>query len=699
MANRRAVVDRSDLVIKPGGGVVLGPEAALPVAAFGDSLMWGQGLRRQDRFSILFTRGLARQTGQTSQLVFDKSRSGAKIDGTSTERQRFIDTYPALVSGTQAKKTFLESGDESAASALYGEVPSTFPSVRGQVRMLADTLGAQIAVALLDGGVNDVGIEEIVDPRAGSGEFISRFDGEIKTVAYDDVFDLIARVRRKCPKAVIMYFGFFEALSYDSDTEKIRAFMKREFDNDAAWWFNKHVFQAVNVNALIAEAIVRTVWFQSRWQYWTSKAVDDANHDEKLRGPGVVFVPSGFGDDNAVFASNPWLWDDPTDPTADDARNKRVTKIPRVRQLADMENLRGKLLSTSVFSDSTLSAAGKLLRAVDGPAPLRTALRRFASGNRDVVGDLFVALSSEIGRVRHALIASLSHPNRAGASSYANRALSRHRQLLNLQARARKEASQRPGAVPAGGETLDQLLTRCKLRSTGPVVADLSRLNVDSIRLRITTAQDSSDHFIPNVWLVVTTRDKAGTTTPHKFMVNFKYRNIPLPVSNTVGVGKFYPHFEPGTTHRFTIATPGGIQLDEVVGTALLIGADPFAGKGKTGYGTKWIPETVQLEVNGVAVQDLSVRGITFRPGNHLDLQWPAPQPAFDPPKLKEVALKSVKALGLKPPKPSVIVASPKGRGTRVRAAGVRHAAGAGRNVRDTTHGRKRTRGRAGGGR
>src|SRR6266516_1267673 len=43
----------------PQGVVVaVAPAGSLQVAAFGDSLMWGQGNRRQERFSALFTGGL-----------------------------------------------------------------------------------------------------------------------------------------------------------------------------------------------------------------------------------------------------------------------------------------------------------------------------------------------------------------------------------------------------------------------------------------------------------------------------------------------------------------------------------------------------------------------------------------------------------------------------------------------------------------
>lgn len=48
----------------------------------------------------------------------------------------------------------------------------------------------------------------------------------------------MTRARHKCPNAVIFYFGFYSGVSYDSDTSKLRAFMKHEFNDDFKWWFS-----------------------------------------------------------------------------------------------------------------------------------------------------------------------------------------------------------------------------------------------------------------------------------------------------------------------------------------------------------------------------------------------------------------------------------------------------------------------------
>ena len=127
-----------------------GTRAATQVAAFGDSLMWGQGLNRKDRFTELITALLpAISGGQPAVVAADASRSGAQIrargdQGTTTslsggrvrdhrsQRSKFVDTFPALFAGERERTAFLDGTDERPATRLYGENPAPFPTVLGQ---------------------------------------------------------------------------------------------------------------------------------------------------------------------------------------------------------------------------------------------------------------------------------------------------------------------------------------------------------------------------------------------------------------------------------------------------------------------------------------------------------------------------------------------------------------------------------------
>ena len=229
---------------EPGGQILdVGP--AVRVACFGDSLMWGQGLNHDEKFKTWVTRfGLRNELNAVAGIVYDRSRAGAKIIGSIKGRQEFVDTYPELFpngAGLDAFKANDKAADgvgrnESPATALYGEIPSTYPTVGAQVDLLSPTNGKTIDYALVTGGINDIGPEDIINPQIHDGTYIENYDKAIFDIGYTQVLALLQRVRAKCPKAVIFYFGFYPGLSYDSTTSKIRDYFEYENNDDFKWW-------------------------------------------------------------------------------------------------------------------------------------------------------------------------------------------------------------------------------------------------------------------------------------------------------------------------------------------------------------------------------------------------------------------------------------------------------------------------------
>jgi hypothetical protein len=609
------------------------------VAAFGDSLMWGQGLRRSDRFSELITRELAKRQAKTAKLVFDDSRSGAKIRASQPEYVDFVDTNPSLFAAGTAIRVDVQ------ARELYGEVPSTFPQISVQLNLMSAAEGRKVDLVLLDGGVNDVEIEDIINPQVEPGRWIEHFDGHIRVVGHDDVLDLISLARRRCPNALILYFGYCAPVSYRSNVRQIRAFFRQEYGDEFKWWFNEHVIEVEDIDRLILEGMVRSLWFQGRWQYWTSKAVDDANHDETVRGPGVLYVPSGFTAENAAFTPTPFVWDDPFDPSSDDARDTRVKEIPRVKLLSELS----RFAATVGTNPSMAPGLASLLEPkMDGPTLLKKQLKQIAGGDLGLVGKARAGVVDEISRIHFALIASSFHPNADGAKQYSLSALNRIDDFDASKKRLQAELKR-----PAGtGETIEQLLTRCGLRGNGPLTEDLGRLNVDSIALEVITALDSGPNLAPDVFLIVSTKDAKGKQGSRSYRLNFKYTTTATP-SVALYLLKVYQQFEPGSIDRFTIdpllvadpaKSPGMLRLEEITGCSLLLGGDPFGairsrGAGAKRFSASWTPAQASLEINGVRVADVRISGLTLGPGDRVDLGWPAPQPTFVPPKLAQVRL------------------------------------------------------------
>ncbi|TBY81712.1 SGNH/GDSL hydrolase family protein [Rhizobium leguminosarum] len=629
---------RGPSVGAPQGNPAAPPEP-LRIAAFGDSLMWGQGLPRDRTFVRQIAAGLGKLHKRKAAIAVDRSRSGAQIMPRATnrtdQREQFLDRFPTLFTNRPQRARFRSGEDEGPATKLYGEIPAAFPTIRWQIRAVDDALGKKIDVVLLNGGANDIDFEDVISPREFPGEFIEQFDGLIRAISHDDVLDLIRRARSKCPRAIIMLFGYGAPISYGSRQSQIRKFFKYEYGNDFGWAINKLSQNAFkDIERLILEARIRSVWAQGRAQHWMRQAVSDANANAAIRGPGVLFIPAGFNSSNSAFGNTPFLHQEYEHPVSDPVQKERVRRCPRQ---AHLDKMRSAALAVAVSSPANTPASVlKALKALqdvidkEGPESLAKALAAYlkaASGrNRR---ELARTLNSEITRIHRAFIASFLHPNQAGANRFANNAVQRYSDHQNLVDDIEK--GQNLGAAPAapigGPESTEDLLERFNLRGAGALLDDIGHLDVDSLSLIVVTARTSDANLAPDVSLVVKRRPLAdGKPRDVEYRLNFPYdirQNLPIVV-----IRKFYPHFEPAQTNRFTIDTMNELRLEDIVGFELHMGVDPLANN-PLPHGTVWRPIRVNLEINGRPVFDRLFNNVQVGPMGNVDLGYPPAAPVL----------------------------------------------------------------------
>jgi hypothetical protein len=147
-------------------------------------------------------------------------------------------------------------------------------------------------------------------PAGFPGAFIEEFEGRIQDTAYGSLLELIGRTRNKCPNAIILVFGYYAPLSYRSSSGSMKDFFQHEYGDDFGWWVNEHVHEFTDVDRMVLEAKVRSLWAGGRAQHWMRRAVTHANRDDAVRGPGILFVPSGMTPENSLFAREPLLHGD-----------------------------------------------------------------------------------------------------------------------------------------------------------------------------------------------------------------------------------------------------------------------------------------------------------------------------------------------------------------------------------------------------
>ncbi|PBB41814.1 hypothetical protein CK222_21925 [Mesorhizobium sp. WSM3866] len=509
------------------------------------------------------------------------------------------------------------------AEKLYGEVPATFPTIAWQVETVKSDLGKKIDVALLTGGANDIGFDAVINPRDFPGQFLQRFEGEIASIAYAETLQSIARVRSKCPKAIIMLFGYFAPISYSSHVSKIRSFFKHELNDDFGWWINK-AFNFVDVEAAIREGKIRSVWAASRAQHWMRAAVTEANRNDALRGAGVLFVPSAIDRGSSAFANNPKVAADYKHPATDPAQADREKRCPRADLLKDMQKVWYAVARTTAGATSSFDNLLKDLKADGGPASLIAAMTRFKSnpGNTNTRAEIVGGLQSEIHRIQRALIASFLHPNASGAAGYASIATRRYQEHLSVVSKIKATRPQGPArAAIQPSQTLDVILRRFGLRGPGSLLADIGHLDIDAIFLTIVTARLSEAKLTPDISLMVETQKQNLPKKTREYVLNFPYY---FPDIQGVSlVRKIAPDFEPATTTLSSIDTLDQLRLEDITAVYLRVGQDPLAGKVAEPHGTTWRPRRVEVKFNGVPVIDVTLQDPFVGPGGTVQLNFP----------------------------------------------------------------------------
>ncbi len=274
------------------------------IAAVGDSVMWGQGLmpplnpshfEGQQKYFFKIVEWLQNEGKvQEFDMADFQAHSGAII-GTSGQK-----SSEAILSRDDAP-------NKEVYDLFYGEVPDAFPTVLRQLDKLKG--GDTIDLLIINGGPNDVGI-------LNSVEFSDVFKEGLRLI--DEVASvklpvLLKEARKKCPNALIIYTGYYPALSERSsairalDELNIFAPVLRFIALDE---FLGGLFLAFNHERLKKQGVS----FHQRMLARFREQIAKFNLNRDPSSPPILFCPSGFGLSNAMFAPNQMIFTIEDDP-------------------------------------------------------------------------------------------------------------------------------------------------------------------------------------------------------------------------------------------------------------------------------------------------------------------------------------------------------------------------------------------------
>ncbi|MEO8089652.1 MAG: SGNH/GDSL hydrolase family protein [Gemmatimonadales bacterium] len=184
----------------PGREVIGAAARPFNMLAFGDSIMWGQGLTEEQKFATLV-----------------KNWVNTNLPGRGVTFQNFAHSGAVIMPDLAL----------DAAGVYASEVPADYPSIHAQLYRALATLvtrgipPSEIDLVLLNGGINDIGVTSILSPWASSGS-ISELTRDSITSGMNYLLPIAAGA---FPNAKFVVPGYFPIITDDSSTGEITALL------------------------------------------------------------------------------------------------------------------------------------------------------------------------------------------------------------------------------------------------------------------------------------------------------------------------------------------------------------------------------------------------------------------------------------------------------------------------------------------
>lgn len=496
----------------------------MKVAILGDSVTWGQGLHNYQKLHTLALQEIATTLGMNAKdfLVDQRAHSGAVIAKTAT----------------------VQPLDQ--AVTLWQEVPFSAPTIWQQVPNAADL---EVKLVILDGGINDVNFINIVSPNTEK----KALDPEIKRYCYQGMLDLLTKVRRSYPNAIIIVTGYYPILSEKTPTILLALIVSLLSAGGLALFGTTSPVlpAAVGIASLSTiNRVTNTVrYFANRQLYWLRRAVMEKQSNDQTRGPGILFAHPAFSANNALGAPNQFLFS------------------PQIRgNIQDIWNH---------FIVNPLD----ILAYVDPTDPMASQRETACAW----LGQNFSAMDKA-----KCALAGVGHPNQAGAQRYADVIARNHKEYARISVKESLRSVQETD----GPLRLREIMQRFNFLAHQNRFKNFHQhFYIDCLNVKIKTKDE----------------DWAGTDQSVKLRVG---RRREWKLAESIFQGDDVDEFERGKENEYAIDPAGGnpnnrMHLSELKEITLILEPDltatDFVDLGK------WIPQSIEVSINGQVIFNASI--------------------------------------------------------------------------------------------
>lgn len=282
------------------------------ILAMGDSVVWGQGLREEEKFYSLVADQIAKRVEYSG-----KNRIGI---------------YKSLLAHSGARIGIRDDGvrDDTLMQSLPGEVPTPYPTILQQCDAFNDA-PETIDLIILNGGINDVNVDRILTVLS-----LDELRRLTKIHCHNHMKVLLQNVVKKFPSARVVVTGYYPLVSEFSDTDFLSPFLAG-LGLTAASLINIGLGEVVKrglgaaVGIVLSDVVRNKLIENCRVFTEQSKtslqlAIDEVN-TTLGRIPRITFTDSRFRSEHAALARNSRLYGINPDLTPQDGlvRDGRAT--------------------------------------------------------------------------------------------------------------------------------------------------------------------------------------------------------------------------------------------------------------------------------------------------------------------------------------------------------------------------------------
>lgn len=247
----------------------------LHMLVLGDSIMWGQGLRRENKFWWRIKNWLQEKTGRA---VLEK-----------------IEAHSGAVIGTGEAQPFLFASTD-------GEVNLETPTINEQIDDAVKYYGdpSRVDLILVDGCVNDVDVRNLLNASAS----LESIGAEIGAKCGGRMQTLLGRITTTFPNAHVVVTSYYRLISKKSENNSFTRLLVKKLNSQ-----NPEARRMTDQEMLERLISISEEWYR-RSTSKLAQAVDTANAELQRNSSHqrILFAEIQFAPEHAFGAPDTLLW-------------------------------------------------------------------------------------------------------------------------------------------------------------------------------------------------------------------------------------------------------------------------------------------------------------------------------------------------------------------------------------------------------